>query len=50
VPGALLNGVAALAPSRWCVIGPFAITIAGVLPHLFTLVFMPGLLGRTFPS
>lgn len=46
VPGALLNNVAALAPSRWCLIGPFALAIAGTVPHLWTLLFAPRLLGE----
>lgn len=45
VPGALIGRVASTAPSRWCVVGAFALSFLAMLPHLWTLLFRPDLLG-----
>lgn len=45
VPGALIGRVASTAPSRCCVVGAFALSFLAMLPHLWTLLFRPDLLG-----
>lgn len=46
VPNALITRVSSLAYSPWCVIGAFGLAVVFTLPHLWTLMFRPDLLGR----
>ncbi|MCZ2498129.1 hypothetical protein GN316_15295 [Xylophilus sp. Kf1] len=46
VPGAMIARVASTAPSVWCITGSFVLCFLGMLPHLWTLVFRPDLLGQ----
>lgn len=46
VPGAMIARVSSTAPSVWCITGSFALCFVAMLPHLWTLIFRPDLLGQ----
>lgn len=50
VPEALISKVATLVPpSHWVVPLVYCLALVAVLPHLFTLYFMPSMLSRRWP-